>query len=62
MIRLDSDDLAVLFMSLIDGQISSPVTALPHKPQVGELGWKWGWYIDQGFLSNPWQDVVEYWN
>ena len=61
MIRLDSNNLAVLFVSGIDGEVASPTTGLVHKPQIGEGGGKGGGNLAEGICAEVGEEVVQDW-
>ena len=59
LVRGDSDELAVLLMQFVDGQISPAVSTFPEIPEVGELCEKRSGDIPNLPVTDIWQDVVE---
>ena len=51
MIRLNPNNLAVLLVSSIDGEVAPPATGLVHEPEVGEGGGEGGGDVSDGICA-----------
>ena len=61
MIRLNPNNLAVLLVSSIDGEVAPPATGLVHEPEVGEGGGEGGGDVSDGICAEVGEEVVEDW-
>lgn len=57
---LNPDQLAKLLMCIVHGLISSSVSALVHKPEIGKCGRERGGYVSYRRIPNIRENVEEY--
>lgn len=60
MVRLQSDELAILLVSFIHDLVPTSASSLVHEPEIGKGGWERSWDIDEGLVLDVRQDVEHY--
>jgi hypothetical protein len=46
---------------MVYSQVSPTVSALPHIPEIGELGQEWSRHIFDRPVSDIWEEIVDEW-
>lgn len=60
MVRLQSDELAILLVSFIHDLVSTSASSLVHEPEVGKGGRERSGDVDKGLVLDVGQDIEYY--